>query len=41
VTLSSGFELNAGESVSLSIDNTNRLYVVASSANQKICVIGI
>ena len=41
VTTSSGFELNAGESISLSIDNTNRLYVIASNANQKICVIGI
>ena len=41
VNPSSGFELNAGESISLSIDNTNRLYVIASNANQKICVIGI
>lgn len=41
VTPSSGFELSAGESVSLSVDNTNRLYVVASDINQKVCVIGI
>ena len=41
VDASNGFELNAGESISLSIDNTNRLYVVASDVNQKICLIGI
>lgn len=41
VTPSSGFELSVGESVSLSVDNTNRLYVVASEMSQKICVIGI
>lgn len=41
VTASNGFELGAGESVSLSIDNTNRLYAVAADLNQKLCVIGI
>lgn len=41
VDTSNGFELNAGESISLSIDNTNRLYVIASDINQKICLIGI
>lgn len=41
VDASNGFELNAGESISLSIDNTNRLYVIASDINQKICLIGI
>ncbi|MEI7486258.1 MAG: hypothetical protein WCJ72_02400 [Chryseobacterium sp.] len=41
VDASNGFELNAGESISLSIDNTNRLYVIASDVNQKICLIGI
>jgi len=41
VTISSGFEISSGESISLSVDNTNRLYVIASDLNQKICVIGI
>lgn len=41
VTSSNGFELNAGESISVSIDNTNRLYAIASLTNQKLCVIGI
>ncbi len=41
VTTSTGFELGAGESISLSIDNTNRLYAIAADTNQKICVIGI
>ena len=41
VTTSNGFELGAGESISLSVDNTNRLFVIASDINQKICVIGI
>ena len=41
VDTSNGFELNAGESISLSVDNTNRLYVIASDINQKICLIGI
>lgn len=41
VTTTNGFELGAGESISLSIDNTNRLHVIASDINQKICVIGI
>ena len=41
VAESNGFELSAGESVSLSVDNTNRLYVVASDVNQKVCIIGI
>jgi len=41
VTNSNGFELNAGESISISIDNTNRLYAIASSINQKLCIIGI
>lgn len=41
VDASNGFELNPGESISLSIDNTNRLYVIASDINQKICLIGM
>jgi len=41
VTNSNGFELSAGESISISIDNTNRLYAIASSINQKLCIIGI
>lgn len=41
VTSSNGFELGAGQSVSLSVDNTNRLYAIASDVNQKLCVIGI
>lgn len=41
VTASNGFELGAGESISLSIDNTSRLYVIATDINQKLCVIGI
>ena len=41
VTNSNGFELSAGESISISIDNTNRLYAIASSVNQKLCIIGI
>lgn len=41
VTTSNGFELASGESISLSVDNTNRLFVIAADVNQKICVIGI
>lgn len=41
VTNSNGFELSAGESISISIDNTNRLYAIASLAGQKLCIIGI
>lgn len=41
VTSSTGFELGAGESISLAVDNTDRLYAISSVAGQKICVIGI
>lgn len=41
VDASNGFELGAGESVSLAVDNTNRLYAVSDSSGQKICIIGI
>lgn len=41
VASSTGFELGAGESISLAVDNTDRLYAIASVAGQKICVIGI
>lgn len=41
VTSSTGFELGAGESISLAVDNTNRLYAIASVAGQKISVMGI
>lgn len=41
VTTSNGFELSAGESVTISIDNTNRLYAIATLAGQKLCLIGI
>lgn len=41
VTNSNGFELSAGESISISIDNTNRLYAIASLIDQKLCIIGI
>lgn len=41
VTSATGFELGAGESISLAVDNTSRLYAIASVVGQKICVIGI
>lgn len=41
VTASNGFELGPGESISLAVDDTSRLYAIADSASQKLCVIGI
>jgi len=41
VTTSTGFELGAGESVSLPVDNTNRIFVIASAASQTISYVGV
>lgn len=41
VTTSSGFELGPGESISLSVDNTSRLYAIADASSQRLCVLGI
>ena len=41
VSVNNGFELGNGDSISLSLDNTNRIYCIASDENQKISVIGI
>jgi|Deesub1362A_J573_1020465.scaffolds.fasta_scaffold00385_18 hypothetical protein len=37
VTTSNGFELTAGEWVTLAIDNLNRIYAIADSSGQKLC----
>jgi hypothetical protein len=41
VTTSTGFELGAGESVSLPVDNTNRIFVIADAASQTISYVGV
>jgi hypothetical protein len=41
VTTSTGFELGAGESVSLPVDNTNRIFVIANAASQTISYVGV
>lgn len=41
VSASTGFELIAGEALSIAVDNTSRLYAVADAAGQNICIIGI
>lgn len=41
VDANSGFELGAGESISLAVDDTSRLYALADTPGQRLCVIGI
>ena len=40
VTISTGFELSAGETVTLPITNTNLLYVISTDVNQIVSFIG-
>lgn len=40
VTTGSGFELSGGETITVPVNNTNILYVIASSANQVVSFIG-
>jgi hypothetical protein len=40
VTTSNGFELSAGETVTLPITNTNLIYAIANDVNQILCFIG-
>jgi hypothetical protein len=41
VTTSTGFELGPGESLSLAVDNANRIYVISDTASQTVSVIAI
>ncbi len=41
VTTLTGFELGAGESVSLPVDNTNRIFVISDAASQTISYVGV
>lgn len=41
VSTANGFELDAGEAASADIDNTNRLYAIASVSGDKICALGV
>ncbi len=41
VTTSTGFELGAGESVSLPVDNTNRIFVISDATSQTISYVGV
>lgn len=40
VTTSSGFELGAGESVTIPINNTNLVYLIANASGQSISFVG-
>jgi hypothetical protein len=41
VASNSGFELGPGESVSVPVQNTNLIYLIASAGSQKISYIGV
>ena len=41
VTTISGYELTAGEAVSIEIDNVNKIFAIASVAGQGVCWIGV
>ena len=41
VAASTGFELGAGESVSLPVDNTNRIFLIADAASQTVSFVGV
>ena len=41
VLTTTGFELEAGESIMFECDNLSQVYVIASIANQKVCYVGI
>ena len=41
VTATTGYELTAGEAVSLEIDNVSKVFAIASVADQKVCWIGV
>ena len=41
VTTSTGFELGAGEGVSIPIDNTDKIYLIASASSQTVSYIGV
>jgi hypothetical protein len=41
VTASTGFELGAGESLTLPVNNVNKLYAISSSGSQNISYIGV
>ncbi len=41
VTAGDGYELTAGETVVVEVDNVNKVYVIASAADQKVCWIGV
>ena len=40
VTASTGYEIGAGESVTIPINNTNLIYLIASASNQSISFVG-
>lgn len=41
VTVDNGYELTAGETVVVEVDNVNKVYVIASAAGQKVSWIGV
>lgn len=41
VTTGTGYELTAGEVVMIEADNVNKVYGIASAADQKVCWIGV
>lgn len=41
VTTATGFELGAGESVSLPVDNTARIYLISDTASQNVSYVGV
>lgn len=41
VTSSTGFELGAGESVTIPVDNTNKIYLISDAASQTVSYIGV
>ena len=41
VTTGTGYELTAGETVTIETDNANKVYCIAGAAGQKVCWIGV
>ena len=41
VTTGTGYELTAGETVAIEVDNVNKVYAIAGAAGQVVCWIGV
>ena len=41
VTTATGYELTAGETITIEADNANKVYLIAGAAGQKVCWVGV